>query len=83
MYYAAQTRPTDSAINVGAYNGRPLVNIRAFGSVAEMRAELEKIWEGGDGYNLIRVSRKQVVGWYGSRFTTYLNSDIVCSEYDQ
>ena len=71
MIYAAQIRSFDNAITVGALSDKPLVPIRAFATVTEMRAELDKIWDGGDGHNLIRVNRPQVVKWFGSDFQTY------------
>lgn len=82
MIYAAQTKATDSAITVGAYNGKPLIPIRAFDNVRAMRAELERIWDGANGDNLIRVRRSDVVRWFGKAFTTREDGSV-CSEGDE
>jgi hypothetical protein len=81
MVYAAQTKATDSAITVGAINNRPLCPIRAFDTDADRKAELDRIFEGGDGDNLIRVTRKQVVGWFGSNFAVNERGEV-CKEWE-
>lgn len=89
MIYAAKIKATDSAITVGAYTNKPLCPIIAFENDAERRAELDRIFEGGDGENLIRVTRKQVVGWFGRNFCTRgfsghsaIKGREVCCEWD-
>jgi hypothetical protein len=81
MIYAAQTKATDNAITFGAYNNKPLVPIRAFENLTEMRSELDKIWDGGDGDNLIRVPRSEVTGWFGKNFQVCSDGRIV-AEFD-
>ena len=81
MIYAAQTKATDNAINVGAYTNKPLIPIRTFGTLNEMRTELDRIWAGGDGDNLIRVSRTEVVKWFGKNFGINEHGEC-CTEYN-
>lgn len=79
--YAAQTKATDNAITVDVYNNKPLIPIRTFENVAEMRAELDRIWDSGNGDNLIRVRRTDVERWFGKTFTTREDGSV-CSEGD-
>lgn len=82
MIYAAQIKATDNAITVGAYNSRPLCPIRVFDTESERKSELDRIFEGGDGMNLIRVSRKQVVAWFGASFAINPRGEV-CNEWGE
>lgn len=79
MIYAAQTKASDSAITV--VGNRPIIPIRAFGTQSELRAELDRIWEGGEGDNLIRISRKRVEKWFGRHFSIRADG-TVCFEWE-
>lgn len=81
MVYAAKIRATDNAINIGAYNNKSLVPIMAFENRAELKAKLDKIWDDANGFNLIRISRKEVVKWFGSNFCINQYNEC-CTEYD-
>lgn len=67
MIYAAELNKEDSAINVGAFDSKPLVPIRHFETIAAMKAELNRIWPGGK--NLVRIPRRKVEGWFGKAFS--------------
>lgn len=83
---------TDNAIPVGEFasktrsSGRfwrefPLCPIRVFDTESERVSELDRVFMGGDGDNLIRVSRNQVVAWLGRGFAV-IDRGEVCREWE-
>lgn len=60
----------------------PLCPIRVFDTESERKSELDRIFEGGDGKNLIRVSRKQVVAWFGASFAINERGEV-CKEWGE
>ena len=81
MIYAAQINATDSAIPVGAISNRPLCPIKAFESDIARKARLDEVFSGGDGFNLIRVSRRQVEAWFGRSFAINEHGEV-CREWE-
>ena len=71
MIYAAVTEKTDNALTVGADDNRPLVPVVAFANKADFQEYQDGLWMDDcyTGDNLIRVSRKDVEGWFGKHFS--------------
>ncbi|MDQ3832246.1 MAG: hypothetical protein M3315_01155 [Actinomycetota bacterium] len=81
MVYAVRLKATDSAMTRGASDGKLQNDVFAFESSAAMRATLDRIYKGGDGDNLIRVSRSFVEGEFGKDFQV-ASDGKVCREHD-
>ena len=82
MIYAAKIAKTDSAITIGGYSNHPLCPVLGFKTQAEFDAKQSELWDSVDrftGKNLVRVTRKWVAGYFGSRFQV-ASDGRVCSE---
>ena len=82
MIYAAKVLKTDNALNVGAYNNRPLVPILAFENKAEFDAEQNRLWQGDryEGHNLIRVKASEVRKWFPREMTICKCGEVTCND---
>jgi len=71
MIYAAITRKTERAVDVGAYDDRPPFHIVAFTTKSDFDEYQKQMWEcsGFPGQNLVRVPRRSVERWFGRGFT--------------
>jgi hypothetical protein len=81
MIYAAKTKATDSALTVGGIDGKLLNDVLAFESKAEYDKKLDQLWENGD--NLIRISRKDVEGYFGRNFEVLPNGWVGCEGFSE
>ena len=79
MIYAAKTNATDGALTVGGINGKLLNDVLAFESKADYQAKLDELW--ANGKNLIRLSRKDVEGYFGRNFAVSCDG-LVFSSYE-